>query len=50
MQRFALLAMTNERQNTMSENKETDERVELYIPHGSKREDPNVIISINGVN
>ena len=34
----------------MSENKKTDERVELFIPRGSEREDPNVVIGINGVN
>ena len=27
-----------------------DERVELYVPRGGEREDPNLVISINGVN
>lgn len=27
-----------------------DERVDIYIPRGSDRDDPNLFVSVNGVN
>ena len=34
----------------MATNKQNDERVEVNVPRGSDREDPNVFVGINGVN
>jgi hypothetical protein len=35
----------------MAETKEkAQERVELYVPRGAQNDDPNLFISINGVN
>ena len=28
----------------------TEERIEIFIPRGSDREDPNLFVGINGVN
>ena len=33
----------------MSENK-TDSRVKVYIPRGASNEDPNLFVSVNGIN
>ena len=33
----------------MATNKKTDERVEVLIPRGGEREDPNLYVGVNGV-
>lgn len=33
-----------------ADKKITDDRVEVYIPRGQANEDPNFLVSINGVN
>lgn len=30
--------------------KKTEERVEIFVPRGNSNEDPNLFISVNGVN
>lgn len=34
----------------MSNSAEKEKRVKLFIPRGTSHEDPNVFISVNGVN
>lgn len=38
--------MIKEREREMEESK----RVEIFIPRGSDREDPNLFVAVNGVN
>ena len=34
----------------MAETKKADERVEVFVPKGAANDDPNLFVSVNGVN
>lgn len=34
----------------MAETKKANERVEVFVPRGAANDDPNLFVSINGVN